>query len=37
MEFYSMEQFEIMSDILEDYREWLDFEEDIATNFPWDR
>ena len=34
MEFYSMEQFEIMSDILEDYQEWLDFEEDMKTN-PW--
>ena len=34
MEFYKMEQFEIMSDILEDYREWLDFEEDTKSN-PW--
>jgi hypothetical protein len=32
MEFYSMEQFEIMGDILEDYQEWLDFEADMATN-----
>jgi hypothetical protein len=34
MEFYSMEQFEIMSDILEDYQEWLDYEEDMKSN-PW--
>ena len=34
MEFYSIEQFEIMSDILEDYQEWLDFEEDTKSN-PW--
>ena len=32
MEFYSMEQYEIMGDILEDYREWLDFEADMATD-----
>ena len=32
MEFYSMEQFEMMADILEDYQEWLDFEADMATN-----
>jgi len=29
-----MEQFEIMSDILEDYQEWLDYEEDMKSN-PW--
>lgn len=34
MEFYSMEQFEIMSDLIEDYQEWLDFEEDMKSN-PW--
>ena len=34
MEFYSMEQFEIMGDILEDYQEYLAFEEDMKTN-PW--
>ena len=32
MEFYSMEQFEIMGDLMEDYQEWLDFEADMATN-----
>jgi hypothetical protein len=32
MEFYSMEQFEIMSDLMEDYQEWLDFEEDMKSN-----
>jgi hypothetical protein len=32
MEFYSMEQFEIMADVLEDYQEWVDFEADMATN-----
>jgi len=34
MEFYSMEQFEILGDLMEDYQEWLDFEEDMKTN-PW--
>ena len=34
MEFYNGEQFEIMADILEDYQEWLDFEEDMKSN-PW--
>lgn len=34
MEFYSMEQFEIMGDLMEDYQEWLDFEEDMESN-PW--
>jgi len=34
MEFYNMEQFEIMADALEDYQEWLDFEEDMKSN-PW--
>ena len=34
MEFYSMEQFEIMGDLMEDYQEWLDFEEDMKSN-PW--
>ena len=34
MEFYSMEQFEIMSDLMEEYQEWLDFEEDMKSN-PW--
>jgi hypothetical protein len=34
MEFYSMEQFEIMADLMEDYQEWLDFEEDMKSN-PW--
>lgn len=27
-----MEQFEIMSDLMEDYQEWLDFEADMATD-----
>ena len=34
MEFYSMEQFEIRSDLMEEYQEWLDFEEDMKSN-PW--
>lgn len=34
MEFYNMEQFEIMADALEDYQEWLNFEEDMKSN-PW--
>ena len=34
MEFYSMEQFEIMGDLMEDYQKWLDFEEDMKSN-PW--
>jgi len=34
MEFYSMEQFEIMGDLMEEYQEWLDFEEDMKSN-PW--
>ena len=29
-----MEQFEIMSDLMEEYQEWLDFEEDMKSN-PW--
>ena len=32
MEFYSMENFEIMADLVEDYNEWLNFEADMATN-----
>ena len=32
MEFYSMENFEIMGDLIEDYNEWLDFEADMAAN-----
>lgn len=32
MEFYSMEQFERMADLMEDYQEWLDFEADMATH-----
>ena len=32
MEFYSMESYEIMADILEDYQEWIDFEADMATD-----
>lgn len=35
MEFYSVEQFEIMSDLMENYQEWVDFEADMATN-PYD-
>ena len=34
MEFYSMEQFEIMGDLMEEYQEWLDFEADMESN-PW--
>jgi len=29
-----MEQFEIMGDLMEEYQEWLDFEEDMKSN-PW--
>ena len=32
MEFYSMENFEIIADLVEDYNEWLDFEADMVTN-----
>ena len=35
MEFYSMEQFEMMSDLLDDLQEWLDFEADTADSDPW--
>ena len=29
-----MGQFEIMGDLMEEYQEWLDFEEDMKSN-PW--
>ena len=32
MDFYSMEHFEIMADAMEDFREWEDFEADMASN-----
>jgi len=35
MEFYSMEQFEIMADAMEEVQEWLDFEADMETH-PFD-
>ena len=35
MEFYNMEQFEIMADAMEEFQEWEDFEADMATN-PYD-
>jgi len=35
MEFYSMERYEMMGDLMEEYQEWLDFEADMATN-PYD-
>ena len=31
---WQIERWEIMSDILEELQEWLDFEEDLKTN-PW--
>ena len=34
MEWYSMEQFEIMGDILEEMRDWERFEEDLESD-PW--
>ena len=36
MEFYSMERYEIEADAWEEYREWLDFENDLATAWPWE-
>lgn len=35
MDFYNMEQFEIMGDALEALQEWLDFEADLAEGDPW--
>ena len=35
MEFYEMERFEMMGDLLEDLADWQAFEEDLLTN-PWD-
>jgi len=35
MAFYSMEQFEIMSDLMEEMANWETFEADMATN-PYD-
>ena len=35
MEFYGMEKYEMMGDLMESYQEWLDFEADMATN-PYD-
>ncbi len=35
MEFWSMEQFEIMADAMEEVQEWLDFEADLASGDPW--
>lgn len=32
MEFYSMEHYEIMSDLIEDYIDWVNFEADMATH-----
>lgn len=32
MDFYNMEQFEIMADAMEEVAEWLLFEADMATN-----
>ena len=35
MEFYSMEQFEIMADAMEELADWLAFEADMASGDPW--
>lgn len=35
MDFYSMEQFEIMADAMEEVQEWLTFEADMETH-PFD-
>ena len=36
MEFYSMEQFEIMADAMEEVQDWLTFEADMETHpFDW--
>lgn len=36
MEFYSMEQFEIMADAMEEVQDWLNFEADMETHpFDW--
>ena len=32
MEFYSMEQFEILADAMEEVQEWLDFEADYEAS-----
>lgn len=32
MAFYSMEQFEIMADYMEEVAEWLAYEADMASN-----
>ena len=31
---WQMERWEIMSDMIEEFNEWVDFEEDLKTN-PW--
>lgn len=31
----TIEYYEMMGDLMDDYREWLDFEEDMKSN-PWD-
>lgn len=35
MSFYSMEQYEILGDLFEDYLDWVNFEADMATH-PFD-
>ena len=35
MDFYSMEQFEIMADAMEEVQDWLNFEADMETH-PFD-
>lgn len=32
---YSMEQFEIMGDLMEDYKNWELFENDMQNGNPW--
>ena len=35
MDFYSMEKFEIMADMMEEWLDWEHFEQDMETN-PYD-
>lgn len=35
MDFYSMEQFEILGDAMAEVAEWMAYEADLANGDPW--